>query len=152
MTWYIKAAKVAIPIAMAAGFATSALPAQAATPSCTTGDLCAWVNSGYSGELGHFSGTNADWTDIGRSGGGNWGDVASSGYQSSTNKANNVALWNGDDYSGWDLCLTWHSNNSQTSNFANVSTGTFSWDTFNDSTVSNQWWPVGHSYSCKDTD
>lgn len=65
---------------------------------CASGDLCFWVNAGYSGARGRVSGNNPNWTDFAQSScrNGTWSDCASSVWNNG--QRCDVQLWSQPNY------------------------------------------------------
>jgi hypothetical protein len=138
-----------VAIAAALAFLIPATTAAAAPGSCASypGSLCAWENANYGGAMAHFAGSNTNWSNFGKSDGGTWNDVTSSAFNNGGGSYN-VALYGNASYSGFDECISVGASSSALKDFSNISTGTFPWDTFNDSVSSNKWFAVGSSFSC----
>ena len=103
---------------------------------CPSTYFCFWVDAGYSGGPGKFSGNNTNWGAYSHStcNNGTWADCASSGYNHGTSGLG-VEVWSGTGYTGLSACLPRGWSND---NFANlVWPGTST--SFNDSISSNYW-------------
>ena len=94
-----------------AGSASPALSAQVAKPAavpsgCSAGNLCFWVNIGYSDGPGELSGTNANWTAFAHStcASKTWNDCASSLYNDGVN--DNAVVYTNANYSGSSGVIT----------------------------------------------
>lgn len=132
--------------ATVAGTASATVPSTC-SPYPTA--VCIYQNSGYSssGAVGKLYGNNSSFTTLGKSTGGTWNDVVSSAFNYGGGSYN-VALWQNSNYAaggGFDECLSPGVGNS---NFSNISTGIYPWDNFDNEASSNQWFPVGSSYTC----
>ncbi len=70
------------------------------------GKVCVWQSINFTGEEGVFSGTNANWKDLG--GGtafatGSWNDCASSIFNNKS--INSVTLWEDINFTGGSFCV-----------------------------------------------
>ncbi|HET9895390.1 MAG TPA: peptidase inhibitor family I36 protein [Streptosporangiaceae bacterium] len=86
---------------------TTASAAPAVANHCNKlGKVCIWQNVGFTGDKGHFSGANLDWSTF--SGGtdcatGNWNNCASSIFNNKTERA--VILWETINKKGGKFCV-----------------------------------------------
>lgn len=80
------------------------LPASAPA-DCPSGDLCFWVDAGYIGKMGMFSGNNGNWGDFSQSqcSGGTWNDCASAIY--SHGSVDNARVFKDINGGGGGACL-----------------------------------------------
>jgi hypothetical protein len=77
----------------------------AAASACPLGDLCFWVNAGYSGAMGRVANNNASWTHFAQSQcrGGNWNDCASAIYNHG--QFDNARVFKDNNGGGGGVCL-----------------------------------------------
>ena len=107
----------------------------AAPAGCTAGNLCFWVNSGFSDGPGKVGGTNADWRVFSHATcpGGVWNDCASSLFNNDTVDAETV--FKDINFGGDSRCLPL---GASFSNLANVHYTTGGQSGMNDSISSNR--------------
>jgi hypothetical protein len=123
---------IAAPAASAAQPAATAQPAAAS--SCAPGDLCFWVNSGYTGPMGHVAGNNSWWGSFSQAQckTGTWSDCASSLYNHGNSDA--VYVYQDVNYGGGRACL------AKGTKWSNLTLGYFNnSDGLNDAISSNEW-------------
>jgi len=77
-----------------------ARPANAVTGCSYTSYLCFYTGNTYTGEMGKVSGSNSNFTQLGKLGGGTWNDATDSA--SNDGQYDNAAMWSNAGYTGFD--------------------------------------------------
>jgi hypothetical protein len=126
------AALLAVPLGVSAFAVAGTGKAEAIT--CSTGYMCIYKNSNYGPQpAGLYKGSNSNWVNDFN---GDWNDVVSSSYNNQIGYENE--LFQDINFENFTECIEARSDTKYTANFENISTGSFSWDTFNDA-ASSDW-------------
>jgi Peptidase inhibitor family I36 len=137
-----KLARFAAPAVLVSGLLLAAGgTAQASQPCFQDGFLCYYLNTGYGGTEGQVSQNNPNFTQIAKSGGGNWNDKISSAYNDGS--TDSVALYQSSGYTGFAECILMGSQTGRLMNFTKIADSASASGNFNDQASSDFWYTPG---------